>query len=67
MTSFTPPPTPLDLAWLALIPTTAPALTTPERGRVTRIRAGALAYLASDVDGPTGPRVVARCDLLLAT
>lgn len=50
-----PPPTAAQLAWLALIPTTSPALTTDERAQITAIRRNA-------VDA----RTRARCDLLLS-
>jgi hypothetical protein len=49
-------PSPAQIAWLATIPTTAPALTADERGVITAIRKQA-----------TDARVRARCDLLLAT
>ena len=48
-------PTAVQLAWLALIPTTAPALTADERGLITQIRNRA-------VDN----RTIARCNLLLS-
>jgi hypothetical protein len=44
------------MAWLSLIPTTAPALTADERGRIAAINRQA-----------TDDRTRARCALLLAT
>lgn len=60
------PPLAQDLAWLALIPTTAPALTTAERARIQRIRDGVAQYSVGPVL-PDPARILARCDLLLAT
>ena len=51
-----PAPSAADLAWLALIPTTAPNLSAVERGRIAALRTMA-----------TEDRVRARCDALLAT
>ena len=62
------PPLAQDLAWLALIPTTAPGLTTSERARITRIRAGVAAWPLGDTSVlPDPTRILARCDALLAT
>jgi len=47
-------PSTYDVAWLAMFPTTAPALTTEEHSRITRIR-----------DGATDPRVKARAQAVL--
>lgn len=59
------PPLAQDIAWLALLPTTAPALTADERARIQRIRDGAARWYGSPL--PDAGRIVARCDLLLAT
>jgi hypothetical protein len=59
------PPTAHELAWLALLPTSAPALSAEERGRVQRIRDGAALWMTGPAL-PDAARVVARCDLLLA-
>jgi hypothetical protein len=51
-----PIPSAADLAWLSLVPTSAPALTADERGRIAAISRQA-----------TDPRVIARCTALPAT
>ena len=51
-----PPPTAALVAWLAMIPTTAPNLTADERAQITAIRRRA-------TDARTRTRT--RCDVLL--